>query len=373
MPYQDLAVGGSTRPEQTIRQAEAASSGSTGHLRFPNKPFPHSIMFVFKEYSYDGFQSNSFQNLLSAGTRNLGQTLRTSAASVRSSNAIELPFPKQLQDNTTLEYNGFSRDPLIEGLANQISNFAQGRTSTIGDIPGMIQGAGADLARALTSSSTGAFGRAINDIAAGIAGTSNYDAASIAQYLLRSARVLPDQISKSINTATGQVINPRETLAFEGVQLRTHQFTWDLMPSNEEDSQRIMDIIRQFKLSVLPVTQNLGTGSLAIEKAFLRYPKVCYTYLIGVNENAYMKFKPSMVRNFSVDYAGGGTMAIMKGGKPAGVTLSLQMQELQIETAEDYGASPAAAQAAPRLPQTTVADAETTSTNSGGPGFRAGQ
>ena len=144
MPYQDLAVGGSTRPEQTIRQAEAASSGSTGHLRFPNKPFPHSIMFVFKEYSYDGFQSNSYQNLLSAGTRNLGQTLRTSAASVRSSNAIELPFPKQLQDNTTLEYNGFSRDPLIEGLANQISNFAQGRTSTIGDIPGMIQGAGAD-------------------------------------------------------------------------------------------------------------------------------------------------------------------------------------------------------------------------------------
>jgi hypothetical protein len=28
----------------------------------------------------------------------------------------------------------------------------------------------------------------------------------------------------------------------------------------------------------------------------------------------------------------------MKGGKPQGVSISLQMQEMQIQTAEDYGA-----------------------------------
>jgi len=58
-----------------------------------------------------------------------------------------------------------------------------------------------------------------------------------------------------------------------------------------------------------------------------------------------MKFKPAMVTNFTVEYGAGGTMALLKGGKPAGVTISLSMQELAIETAEDYGEAALAANA----------------------------
>ena len=60
-------------------------------------------------------------------------------------------------------------------------------------------------------------------------------------------------------------------------------------------------------------------------------------YLLGVNEEHYMKFKTSMVTQFTVDYGAGGGVAIMKGGKPAGVTINISLQELEIETAHDYG------------------------------------
>ena len=64
-----------------------------------------------------------------------------------------------------------------------------------------------------------------------------------------------------------------------------------------------------------------------------------------------MKFKPAMVTTMSVDYGAGGGVSMMKGGKPAGVTLTMSLQELQIETAEDYGAASADPQDAPPLPE----------------------
>jgi hypothetical protein len=41
----------------------------------------------------------------------------------------------------------------------------------------------------------------------------------------------------------------------------------------------------------------------------------------------------------TVDYGAGGQLGIMAGGRPAGVNIALTFQELQIETAEDYGAT----------------------------------
>jgi hypothetical protein len=60
-------------------------------------------------------------------------------------------------------------------------------------------------------------------------------------------------------------------------------------------------------------------------------------YLLGVNQEHFMKFKTCMVSNVSVNYSGGGGItAIAKGGVPAAVELSMSFQELDIETADDY-------------------------------------
>ena len=350
----------SNRPEIARREAEYQSASNANCYRFPDKPFPHTMLLVFKEYSYDNFKNGKYAQSIQTGfdtnefggRRTSGQGLRIQGASLKSMYSVELPFPKQLQDSSTLQINGFSRDPLIEGLTNQLQNFASGSNATLGDIPGMIQGAGAKIAQALASGSSGGLANAINEVASGIAATGIADTATAAQYLLR--KFVPGDLGKSINLATGQVLNPRETLAFEGVGLRTHQFSWDLYPSNKNDSARIKEIVEIIKRCILPTVQDIGSGQASISQAFLRYPYTVDIHLIGVAPGYFMKFKPALVTNFTVDYGAGGGVAMMKGGKPAGVSLSLSLQELQIETAHDYGAESIDAQPAIPLDQGQV-------------------
>ena len=324
----------SNRPEDAIAAAEKSSSRAGSFKRFPNKPFPHSMLLVFEEYDFKNFGNGEFGKLLTgnedaaAGGWGSANNNRQSGISLRSSASLELPFPKQLVDNSKLQYNDMKQNPLIESAVTAIKN-GSGGAESISAIPGALQ----NLGKAAASADGTGLGSALESLGSNPAG-----AASAAVAMLR--RGLPDFIGDSLNLATGQVLNPRETLAFEGVMLKTHTFNWDLYPSNRDDSQQIQDIIRFLKRHILPVTQNIGDPAKGgIAKAFLKFPHICKLYLTGVDSQYYMKFKPAMITDMTVDYGAGGQLGIMAGGRPAGVNIALTFQELQIETAEDYGAT----------------------------------
>lgn len=310
---------------------------------FPEQPHPHSCLLVFKNFDYSPISNAQGPT----GARTRFQSAfgdRSSGVTLRSSNAIELPFPRALNDSTDLRINSFERDPFTEAIAGKIKNFMDGEGSTTAaDIPGMLQGMGASMSSALTGS--GGLVNGIGDIANKFLGTDLKDVASSAQFLLRKHLSAFGDIGRSIDTVTGQTINPRETLAFEGVNLRTHQFNWELFPSSETDSMRIKMIIDMIKRKSLPEVKSLA----GIPKAFLEYPATVDIYLLGVNAEHFIKYKTSMITQFSVDYGAGGGVAIMKGGKPAGVNLALNLTELEIETAHDYGAGTNAQQEAVNL------------------------
>lgn len=310
------------RPE--VYERAKASSSETSYQSFPAQPHPHSILMVFKKYDYKEY-ANGFNQRKDTRVSGGG---RTSGVGLRSSNSIELPFPKNLTDATDLRINGFERDPFTEAIANKIKSFSEG--GSVEDVPGMLQGLGQSMASALTG---GNMAGGLNDIASKFLGTDLKDIASGAQYLLRSNPLMSGDISKTIDTVTNQTLNPRETLAFEGVNLRSHAFNWELFPSNQTDSERIRNIVKMIKRNSLPTVTSLA----GIRKAYLQYPSTVDMYLLGVNEEHYMKFKTSMVTQFTVDYGAGGGVAIMKGGKPAGVSISMTLQELEAETAHDYG------------------------------------
>lgn len=329
----------STRPEAARREKER--SNGFNYLSFPTQPHPHSMLMVFKEYDFSRLYGKAnadgtvgrgqAQRLLTASSDEFN---RTSGISLRSSTSIELPFPKQLVDNTSIRANNMERDLFTESIARRINDYIDGSSSaSVANIPGLIQGLGAGMSESL-GGGTGpsAIDRA-GDLASKILGTDLKDVATGAQYLLR--RNLPGDISRTIDNVTGQTLNPRETLAFEGVNLRQHNFTWELFPNNQSDSESIRNIITTIKRNSLPEVQNLGG---AIPSAFLKYPSTVDIYLIGINGEHFMKFKPSMVQSVGVDYGAAGSVSIMRGGKPAAVSLTLQMTELEIETAHDYGA-----------------------------------
>jgi len=320
----------STRPEQTIDNNERMNAAQSHLIRFPDKPFPHSMLMIFEDYSYEGFKDKFGETVSNTGSGLISEN-RASGVGIRSTNSIELPFPKQLVDNTGLIYNNMQQNPLIEGMVQTAIKASGGDGGAISEIPKAIQNMGR-MAGAATGGSTGK----INELIKSVSETSTADAASMTRFML--SKFIPDNLAGAVNLSVGQALNPRETISFEGVQLRTHTFEWDLYPDNPRDSQRIQDVIKALKLNVLPETVDIGTGSEGIKKAFLKFPRTCKIFLIGVDETFYMKFKPCMVTSMAVDYANGGTLAVMAGGRPAGVKISLNLQELQIETAGDYGA-----------------------------------
>lgn len=310
------------RPE--VFERRKVSNNATSHQSFPAQPHPHGMLMVFNQYDYSNF-ANGFN---SRGATRVTAGGRASGVSLKTRNSIELPFPKNLTDQTDLRINGFERDPFTEAVANKINDYANGSGGSMADVPSMLQGMGSDMASALT----GDMMTGLANVSQKILGTNMSDIASGAQYLLRNK--LSGDISKSIDLVTGQTINPRETLAFEGVNLRSHSFNWELFPSNQTDSERIRNIVNMIKRNSLPEVKDLA----GIPKAFLQYPATVDIYLIGVNEDHYIKFKTSMVTAFSVDYGAGGGVAIMKGGKPAGVSIQMSLTELEIQTAHDFGA-----------------------------------
>jgi hypothetical protein len=124
---------------------------TTSYQSFPEQPHAHSCLLVFKDFNYQAIMTPREQ---AKNKGNFGNQLRpdfvqafngrTSGATLRNTNAIELPFPKNLQDNTGLRVNGFERGPFQEAIAGKLNEFIEGKGKlTARDIPKLIQGAGA--------------------------------------------------------------------------------------------------------------------------------------------------------------------------------------------------------------------------------------
>ena len=323
MPVQDQGLGHRPQTKKEMKKYRAA----IGNLSFPATGLVHSIMFVFKEYSYEGL--NAGFDLL---TGSIGQTGRARGSSIKGISSIQLPFPRTLTDSTGVVIQGFERDKTTEAISRAASSLMSGGASgmTIANIPELLNQVGAGASNLLTGSANDS-GSGVGRLVKSILGTELGDATTGAQYLLRSK--LPGDIGRSIDITTGQTVNPRETLSFDGVELRTHTFNWDLYPESQEDSRLIKEVVSGFKKQILPHTRDIE----GIPRAFLTYPATVDTYLLGVNPEHFIKFKTSLVRSIDVDYGAGGGVTMMKGGKPGGVSLSISMQELEIQTADEYG------------------------------------
>jgi hypothetical protein len=72
-------------------------------------------------------------------------------------------------------------------------------------------------------------------------------------------------------------------------------------------------------------------------RAFLAYPSVVDIFFIGSEEGYMYNFKRCMVNSFSANYAGGGAAAFVEGGRPAVVTLSMSLTEMEIWTTDEFG------------------------------------
>ena len=314
------------RPNQTIR----AEKQDTERLFFPKGGFPHGIQLIFKKYDY--------KNLV-LGAQGVKSKSQFSSATETGILAVELPMPTTLTDATGLSVNGFERTFLESFIADTLAPAFEGSFSDIG----------AELMALGEAGMKGAIDTVFGDKAKTPGQVDAAGQASrIASFMGRNAlNSFSSGLGKAMGASSGTAINHQATLSFDGVNLRSFQFDWTLYPESKEEAEAIKKIIRSIKRNILPEIQDVtgGTGVAAIEgslsgnklaRAFLTYPAVVSINLLGIDESHFLRFKPCMCANLTIDYGASGEIIVAEGGVPQGVKLSMSFKELEIQTAEDY-------------------------------------
>jgi hypothetical protein len=125
-----------------------------------------------------------------------------------------------------------------------------------------------------------------------------------------------------IGRGEGKIPNPNPSLFFQGIPLRTHNFNWLFVPRNETESENLHDMIKKFRDRVSPKKKN----------NFLTYPQMIDENGNDMSEKYGTKFLKSHVSSFNVNYTPAGTSAFYKNGYPVGVSLSMEIQEIEMYT-----------------------------------------
>jgi hypothetical protein len=332
-----------SNPAPRVRPSGLTPPNQPRLLSFPSGGGPHTMLMTFKQYEYEFARAGEqvLLNLSVNGRPLSGADVRRESINRRSGGSrfsgqlsgIELPIPTNLKDSDMMRVEMITQSPLEVAAGEFIAqgaNALQGSNLTMRNLPGALQEFGASLdPNRMASQGAGAAMTAINALLDQSVGSMSRDI----MYLLRS--YLPSGVSQVTDRVLGSTVNPKASLAFEGVELKQHSFSWTLIPKNETDSEIIRAIIETVKKNSLPTYQTFAGTNF---KAYLKYPSIVDIYLLGVNPAYFLKFKSAMIRSVHVEYGSTGIVSIVKGGKPGNVSLSIDLVELDIHTAEDYGA-----------------------------------
>lgn len=295
----------------SIDRRKANSSNS--FLQFPEDIGPHGMLLVFRDYDY-----------VPPGDRRLLDL--NSGATVSNYDSIILPIPNNLQDQTETRLNRIDMRFLGDigadaintslgapGQPFDISNVWEATKKIIGSFDG------AKLYEDLKNGKT-------NEITGG---ASYLLKNANSNYLLKHAN---DRVGDIISVADGNLANPKAALLFDGVELKSHTFSWMLAPRSKEESNIIKNIVNKFKTKQLPTYGGEVFGG----DLFLRYPSTVDIFLVGVASDYFLKYKTSMIRSLNVNYTAQNGLSLMRGGVPSAVSIEISVTEMDIHTSEDY-------------------------------------
>jgi len=139
--------------------------------------------------------------------------------------------------------------------------------------------------------------------------------------------------------AQGVIPNNYLALVYQGpTQFREHTFAFKFFPKNEEESERVNDIITEFKQGTLPRLS--GGGQEQLKDAFFKSPRHHkIKFLMGgtlQDDNTFLfKIGTSVITSMIVNYDPQGTVGFHDNGAPVSVDLSLTFKEITLPISTD--------------------------------------
>ena len=129
-------------------------------------------------------------------------------------------------------------------------------------------------------------------------------------------------------------LNPHLEVLYDGPQFRSFNFQWEFAPKSHDESQKLVELIKELKYGAAPSFK--GTGG----KNFMQYPggwEINFKHQGG--DNTYLPRIGSCVCTaINVDYGGkAGVWAAFRDGAPSDVILKMGFTETQLVTREGIG------------------------------------
>lgn len=301
-------------PSQAVNAAKRQNNTAGSIISFPSNGMgAHSTLLIFKKYVYQ----STGRSVLDTGSRTPLNTSNISGP------ALHLPLPKEINDSFKVNIGSYGQGIFGDAISQGSSYVFNGGSRP--NMDNLIENLGSPSAQSVAQAGVTGVGALL-----GFLGSKSVLGASAAAGL--ASRIDVNSLAASVEAGAGIAVNPKQALQFKGIELKTHNFSWTMAPTNPEESERINAISQTIKRHALPSYASLGP----VKRAFLSYPSTVDIYFFGIEQSYFMYFKTCMIDNFSFNYSPGG-MAILKGGKPAMVNISISLKEMDIHTAEDYG------------------------------------
>ena len=252
------------------------------------------------------FQSISLKSATESNRKQLKKPLHS----------IYLPIPQQITDTNSVNWDNSTLNPL-EAFGVSAAGSIIGSTS--------LQNATAKVLSAVnTVMEVG--GNQINN-----ADTRQAVTAALAGAAVGAAggNVSGSQL---VSRATGQVFNPNLELLFQGVNLRSFPFSFQIFPRNRNEAEVVKEIIRVLKMSMAAKNSSKSSG------IFISAPRVFQlTYMKGKDPHPFLnKFLPMALTSMNLSYTASNTYSTFYDGTPTHMKLDLVFKELNPIYFEDY-------------------------------------
>ena len=169
------------------------------------------------------------------------------------------------------------------------------------------------------------------------------------------AKATGEQFSRNdlFSSSAGVVLNPNTEMLFQNPTMRTIDFTFKMVPNNQEEAKIIFEIVRTFKLCLhasfgIP-GRTQGTKPQALGKVanvlgdakskvgFISVPSVCkFTFMKGNDLHPFLpQYKTCALVSVDVNYTTDGQYVVTKDGYPVATEMRLSFQELKLVYRED--------------------------------------
>ena len=285
------------------------------NLRYPNQKL--EIDSDYLQIDVLQFVSSGLGSLQEDKTFKLNTITETINSKKTILGTIFLPIPNQIQDQNGVNWGSDSLNGLAAAGVDAASAVMQ--SGGMGDVMNTA-------------------GNQLNNFTAKILSSGNGGRNAMnAQLSAAIVNALGGNTTGSglLARASGQILNPNMELLFNGVTLRSFNFTFDLAPRDIDESKTIKKIIRVFKKYMAAKTTSANSGN----GLFIASPDVFQlTYKKGNTDHPFLHtFKPMALLNASVNYTGSGVYATYRDGTPVHMQLTLSFQELNPIYNEDYG------------------------------------